>query len=357
MASTAKLHAPIEAVLTAPVLLNGSIVVPAGTTLTGEIRELKVASKADERSSLRLVFDHLGSSKIESRVIEVDNAREKVDDKGSVQGILVGETLSARMDKGINKVSQRYPGLGELLASIKGGMVEEADPDIRFDRGTDLMVALTAPVKFSGSGGAGVAGIAGADEVAGIVQRESFRTYALKPPSPSDMTTLMFLGTADDVRAAFEGAGWTAADPLTRESTMETIRAVAAGRGYKDAPVSVLTLEGRTPEMVFQKQTDTFAKRHHIRIWRRPGLWDGKPIWVGAATHDIAIDFSEESRTFTHRIDPKIDGERAKVVSDLTFTGRVKGLALVERPSVPKQSRNATGDDLVTDGRMAVVLF
>jgi hypothetical protein len=35
----------------------------------------------------------------------------------------------------------------------------------------------------------------------------------------------------------------------------------------------------------------------------------------------------------------------------------VKGLALVDRPKVPKSTGNATGDKIETDGKMAVLLF
>ena len=53
----------------------------------------------------------------------------------------------------------------------------------------------------------------------------------------------------------------------------------------------------------------------------------------------------------------EIDKERAKVVTDLIFTGLVKSVAVVERPEVPTSVENATGDTLKTDGAMAVILF
>jgi len=39
------------------------------------------------------------------------------------------------------------------------------------------------------------------------------------------------------------------------------------------------------------------------------------------------------------------------------LTGKVKSLALVERPDVPRNSRNATGDNIETDAAMAVLVF
>jgi len=109
--------------------------------------------------------------------------------------------------------------------------------------------------------------------------------------------------------------------------------------------------------MVFQKQFNTFAKRHHLRIFHRPDKFQGHDVWVCSATHDTGIEFSAENRTFIHKIDSKIDRERTKVVNDLLFTGLVKGQAFVERPKVPTNGENATGDKLETDGKMAVLLL
>jgi len=124
-----------------------------------------------------------------------------------------------------------------------------------------------------------------------------------------------------------------------------------------EGPVSTLLLEGRPPDLVFQKQNNTFASRHHLRIWHWPETFHGKEVWVCAATHDIGIDFSQRDYTSIHRVDPQIDRERAKVVNDLLFTGKVRALALVERPEAPTSGQNATGDAFKTDGRMAVLEF
>ena len=119
----------------------------------------------------------------------------------------------------------------------------------------------------------------------------------------------------------------------------------------------MLLLDEKPPDLVFQKLNNTFAQRHHLRVWKRPDTFAGKPVWVIAATHDTGIEFSEQNRTFIHKIDSQIDRERAKVVNDLLFTGRVVSVALVERPDVPQHSQNATGDVLETDGMMAVLVL
>jgi hypothetical protein len=171
------------------------------------------------------------------------------------------------------------------------------------------------------------------------------------------MTNLMFIGTQADIEKAFAAAGWSSAEQLSAKSKLETFRAMTEMRGYKEGPMSTLILDGRPPDLVFQKTNNTFNARHHLRIWHRPGTFNGKEVWVCSATHDTGIDFSEQNHTFIHKVDGQIDRERAKVVNDLLFTGLVRGLSLVERPDVPTHLFNATGDALETDGRMAVIAF
>lgn len=362
-ASAAKSGQVLEAVVIAPLNdYTGNVLVPAHSKLSGKIKDLRIAQNPDQRAQVRLVFDRItspsgASAKIDARVAAVDNARETVDEKGEIIGILASETLGAKMDRGIGKLGERYPALGSILAGVKAGMVEQVNPDIRYEPGVEMNLRIEKPFTWNpgATPGAALPAIAPAADLDKLVNKQPFRTVAENPPDPSDITNLMFVGSEADISAAFQAAGWTPAHALNRESTMETIRAVIEQRGYKEAPVSVLLLDGRPPDLVFQKQNNTFASRHHLRIWRRPGSFNDRPVWVCAATHDIGIDFSEENRTFIHRIDPHIDRERSKVVADLTFTGKVKAMSMVGREKAPKQAQNATGDDLITDGRMAVL--
>jgi hypothetical protein len=50
-----------------------------------------------------------------------------------------------------------------------------------------------------------------------------------------------------------------------------------------------------------------------------------------------------------------VDNAREKVA--VLFSGHVESLALVDRPGVPRHSQNATGDNLETDGKIAVVVL
>jgi hypothetical protein len=360
---SSKLKDPVQAVVIAPVVVGGQIVIGSGAKVHGEVTEVKAVRKADERATIGLNLTELTSSsgapaKIKTKLVEVDNARESVDSTGKIVGILASETISARLDQGINKVTQRNSGFGGLLEMAKSAVLKESSGEIRYEPRVEMTLEVISP--FDWKGEATEPQLVPVTDETGLyrlVNAEPYQTYAEKPPKPSDMTNLMFVGSQQQLESIFKNAGWDTAAALDHQSAMETFRAIAELRGYKEAPVSLLLLDGQKPEMVFQKQNNTFAQRHHLRIWLRPDRFDGQQVWVCSSTHDTGIAFSEENRTFIHKIDPQIDKERAKVVSDLLFTGGVKSLALVDRPGVPKSSRNATGDALETDGRMAVVIL
>ncbi len=353
-----KVGDPVEAVVISPVVLEGQIWMAPGEVLKGTVRGvLGAGPDGDPQAGLELEFGDWRGKKLTSKVTEVDNGRETVDTNGKIVGIGPSETLSARMDKGLEQLGQRAGRLAEFLQAAKGALLKKAEFDIGYEAGVELSLALTKGLPVEKPAEVQLPAVAGAEELHALVNGQPFQTMAEKPVKPSDITNLMFIGSRERLEATFQAAGWNTAAALNSASGLETFRAVVENRGYKEAPMSILLLEGQKPDLVFQKQNNTFAKRHHLRIWRRPAEFQGQTVWVCAATHDIGIEFSPENRTFIHKIDSKIDGERAKVVSDFLLTGRVKGLALVERAAVPKKGMNATGDQIETDGGMAVLVL
>jgi hypothetical protein len=291
----------------------------------------------------------------------VENARESVNDKGEIQGILANETLSSRMDSGISKVAEKYSGFGGFLNAAKSAVFKETDGEIAYDAGVEMDLKLTAALTLTGPPPPGLNAalqpVADPGPLVALVNRQPFQSRAQNPPKASDITTLMFIGAQQQLQTAFAAAGWHPASKLGEKSKLETMRAIAEDRGYSEAPVSILYLDGRPPDLVFEKLNNTFSKRHHLRIWLRPDPYQGQPVWVCAATHDTGIDFSAKDRTFIHKIDSQIDMERAKVVNDLLLTGKVQSLLMVDRPDVPRNGQNATGDNLTTDGKMAVLIL
>ena len=356
---------PVESLVIAPVMVNGALAIPAGVTLRGVVTAASAATDPTVRATLALDFRvlEMGGQRIRVHTLltAVENARESVNDKGEIQGILASETLSSRMDSGISKLTDKYSGLGGFLNTVKSAVFKETAGDISYDAGVEMDLKLTAALTLTGppppGPDAALQPVADPRALFNLVSRQPFQTRAQKPPEPSDITTLMFIGTQEQVQAAFAAAGWSQASKLGEKSKFETMRAIAEDRGYSEAPVSILYLDGRPPDMVFEKANNTFSKRHHLRIWLRPDPYQGRPVWVCAATHDTGIDFSAKDRTFIHKIDSQIDLERSKVVNDLLLTGDVQSLLMVDRPNVPRNGQNATGDNLTTDGRMAALIL
>ena len=364
--NASKANDPIEAVVIKPVMSGDRFVIPYGAVIKGQVTKAQPSEASDKRASLELNFNQLVAArdktiKLPAKITDVENARETVDEKGAIQGILASETLSARMDQGLSKLGEHAQGLADILQIAKAAVVKTTDSEIVYGPGVEMTLALSSKVTIDPGAIPGMTiklqPIAAESRLHQLVNAQPFQTVAAKPPKESDMTNLMFIGSEQQLEAAFAAAGWSLAKGLNKLSALETFQAVAEMRGYKEAPMSVLLLDGRPAELNYQKQNNTFAQRHHLRIWRRPVTWEGQEVWVASSTHDTGIDFSPENRTFIHKVDSLIDDERAKVVSEFPVTGAVKSLALVERPNVPTESMNATGDKLLTDGRMAVLVL
>lgn len=351
----------ISAVVIPSVLEVQSI--PAGSRITGIVAERKRPDARDvERARLRILFDRLilpsGTSvTIEGRILEVENAREQVDEEGSIVGILASESLSARLDRSLGSISGRYPGLGGILAGLRAGIFGAPNSEIQYGPGVELRVGLLHQPTLGAQDTSQEFLLPASQALVAYVNALPYRTESVSPRGPSDLVQLVFLSKSEqELRKAFQAAGWTEARGQDAVANLETLQAVMEMRGFNEAPVSTLLLAGRSPDLVFQKQNNTFAKRHHIRIWHGESF-EGRGVWLGAATHDVEIEFSEQTRTFVHRIDTQIDRERAKVLDDLAATGLIQGFTPVDLAPLPPELRNATGDALITDGRAFVIWF
>ena len=359
---------PVSAVAIAPVLVNGTAAIPLGAKLEGvtadaHANQPAANGNAEQPATVRIqltkISDGHGQSKPITCALEgVDNAREAVDQSGLITGITASRTFTSLADQGIDKVTAKYGDFGGMLANVKKAIVKPADPAIDYQPGVEFTVKLAQPLDWNPSPDPHpVSAITPLDKLQAFVAQQPFRTAALKPPSPSDLTNLMFIGSKDQIETAFKDAGWFVATLPGRASNFRTAQAIIENRGYDEAPMSILTLDGKEADMTYEKQNNTFESRHHIRLWQAAQPFDGKPVFIGAATHDVKIYFSQTSRSITHGIDPNIDKERTKVLNDMIFTGKVQAAALVDRNNIPKDISNATGDKLQTDDKLQVIEF
>lgn len=347
-----------------PVEVNGSIVVPLGARVPGHIEDVRRVGMGlvRESASMHLIFDRLELSQsssvpIQGEIREIDNARETIDAKGRIQGIRATASFSSILSGVAISAASLDPMLLAfgLTSSLSAFRIPESE--IFLPAGTELHFRLTQPLTINTRFPSAVPALTGtvADPLSDFVRDLPFRTVTQTTSVPSDLTNLVFLGSREAVERSFDAAGWSQTDARNARSVYGTMRSVVENQGYREAPMSTLLLDGAEPQFTYAKTLNTFFKRHHLRIFARPNIAYGLPVWTSSSTHDSGIGFATGQKTFIHIIDENIDEERDKVANDLILTGCVDAIAFVDRPWVPRDASNATGDQLKTDGRAAVM--
>jgi hypothetical protein len=354
---------PVSATLIAPVLIHGQEMLPSGFLVHGRVANPSPAHKRLNHSVLCLRFGELvgkasHSVAFQAKVLSVDNGRESVDSQGVIHGLRPLRRRPTEIEDILMLAACAHPA---ILASLEMGrfiVAEEEKPRITYEPGVELWLTMTSSLRLVTMPEPEILRhpslLRSSPQLGTLVNHLPVRT-STPHGTPSDLINLMFLGSQEAVVNAFLQAGWRTAENLDLKTETETFFAVAYHHSYREGPVSSLLIDGQKPALVFEKETNTFAKRHHIRIWRQQQNFEGVPVWIGAGTHDTGIDFSRRARTFSHSVDGDIDEERLKIENDLIFTGEVAASGLINRPAAPRSFQNATGDQLQTDGAIAVI--
>jgi hypothetical protein len=359
---------PVTGVLLAPVLDEGRTILPAGSELEGRVtmvRKVGLGFK-HQAASLALAFHSIrlpGGKEllIDARMRHVETAKEWVDPNGRIHGIGPVTNVSSSLAVAAWRLLVVAPGVGVSVWATKLIFAPAPDTDIVFARGTEYRLELAQPLKvddadldFSGLPTSMLSPEIRTDTRAAVDALPSQRATRISGAS-ADLVNLILVGSAGGVTRAFQAAGWATSDVKAPGSVLRTYFSIMLRSGYKRAPMATMVLDGNRSDMELQKSLNTFTKRHHLRIWRRPQEVQGESVWVAAATEDIGIKFSMQARTFTHVIDGHVDAERTKVVDDLLYTGCVSEAGLMERNNLPSDLENGTGTKVKTDGRVAVL--
>jgi hypothetical protein len=356
----------VKAVLISPASINSKILMPQGSELSGIITKAHGVGWAvrHETAALTLAFNEARMQDgqmmpVHARLYQVENSREKVNNKGAIQGIRSTGTLGHTAESSVSSVAAVDP-IAYLFTSVSAtAVLGFAEPEILYPAGTELIIELTSPLVTSKEFPSTVPPLASSpverDELARFIRSLSFRTVTKGSEKPSDLTNLLFIGPPEGLQRAFKAAGWVNADQLTANTTFETLKTITGNQVYNQAPMSILLLDERPPIFTLTKTTNTFSSRHHLRVFNPNSRFNGATVLTASSTQDIGIAFSRKHKTFIHVIDQYIDNERSKVVNDLQFTGCVQAMELVPRPWVPQDAYNSTGDRLRTDGAIAVL--
>jgi hypothetical protein len=183
------------------------------------------------------------------------------------------------------------------------------------------------------------------------------RRIADKDGNPGDMVNFLLIGSEEQVKAAFQAAGWVQVDRDTKDAVVQALVASLTKQAYLTMPMSQLYLFGRPQNYGFAhaEPLTVVTTRHHLRIWKSKLTVSGQPLWVGAATHDMGLERDQRNGKLTHHIDPNVDDERDFVSRSLTGSGYVTQHSSV-MPSDPiKDETTATGGSFHSNGEVLVL--
>lgn len=349
----------IAGVTVTPLVVKGKTLATPGCNMPGIVLESVRPKAMNEPERMAFEFsklvDHANvSHDIKTKLIDVDNARETVNENGEVEGVAPVE----KKPENPSDVLKAAANGGQIMRALVSKVIGKVPPQIDYKAGAELILRVTElPADSSIVCGPVVPELDPSAELTAIVNGQPLHSMTPDDERPSDVTNLLFIGSREFLNGAFAAAGWVTAEAINATSSAKTFLATIAGEGYAEAPVSLQHIDGRPPDAVFQKQLNTFAERHHVRIWQTDKTFAGQPVWIAAATHDNAIVAAKDVKLFTHGIDPNIDDERQKIQDDLAFAGALVSQALVARPKAPREAENSTGVTVKTDGKAAVLVL
>jgi len=352
----------LRAVLTQDVACGVDVVLPMGTGIEGVVRGKRKVGWGirHETAALEIEFTHAvigdGSAvELSARVEEVENAREQVKN-GVVRGVLSSDTFQGRINSRLIHLPTWNPYSDLGLIVYKATFPIFPEPEIYYPAGTDLRLKTKTLVESLPITGTILQenDPAGSSQLDAWVQQMPRRSTTTKSVN-ADLVNLVFLGSREQVQAAFAEAGWHNSDPVSRYSFGKNLYALLNNSGYAQQPMTTLLLDGKPQDMNWQKGLNSYGRRDHLRIWQWTGEEASDSVWMSSSTHDTSAILSVKYHGFVHHIAPYIDQERAKVVRDLNFAGCVKSVTYVSRAGVATTTQNATGDMISTDGSIAVI--
>jgi hypothetical protein len=355
----------VHAVLTKSVVCDKEVVFPVGTRIDGVVHAVRKVGWGihHETAALDIRFDHAvvmeaSPVPISASVAEVENAREQVTSKGVIRGIRSSDTPEGRINSRLKHLPACNPYSDLALIVYKAAFPIFPEPEIYYPAGTDLRLKLTVPVHSLP-----VAAAQPAESMAETSEELDVERVAPSLPWRSttvnqvdaDVVNLAFVGSREQVEAAFEQAGWSTSDPVTRRSFAHTFYAFLNNSSYDQAPMKAFLLDGKPADMSWQKSLNSYNRRHHLRMWQWSEASDSGIAWLSSSTHDTRATLSVKHHAFVHHIAPDIDDERSTVIRDLELAGCVKSVRLVPRSGMSNPTQNANGDTVRTDGDIAIV--
>ena len=293
---------PISAAVVTPVCAGGANVLPEGTELRGVVKKLSRVglgliheSAAVQMEFAQLRFPDGREYSVTSKLAAIDNARERVDKNGKIHGIRATATLSNRFGERIAFSVLGHPAAMVPLFVAETALFHFPNPEIEFRRGTEMQLDIEFPEEFGEVVACPLQEVETSPAEWAPLQETvdslPYWTFSKRQSQPMDLVNLIFLGSQEELQKSFAAAGWIGSRENSMRAGVAAIRAIVEQRSFSDAPMRTLLLDGQEPALRLQKSQDTFEKRDHLRIWKRDGELDGRPIWASAATRDLGTTF------------------------------------------------------------------
>ncbi len=169
-----------------------------------------------------------------------------------------------------------------------------------------------------------------------------------------DMLNLVFVAQPEDLQQTFARAGWIKTDDWKPIFVWHLLR-----HRNHDAqlPMAKFYLFGRVQDYSYALPDPQaiVTRRHHLRIWKTDYTMDGTPIWVGAASHDVAIVIAKRGHLINHRIDPAVDTERDFVGSNLAASVTASTREYLHSSKPVFEAQTSSGDSYHSDSRILLV--
>jgi hypothetical protein len=363
--------APVDGVLIAPVKLEGETVLPVGTIVHGNVKSVRRVGLGilHEAASMDLNFDSISlpggtSLPVWTKLASVDNGREEVTPSGSIRKSRSTGNWGNRAAHYLRDAMLINVHAQIAAWAVKSVVMQVPEPEIYLPSGAELTLVLTAPVRTLSTpnplddsrGFTEEQRVSLAPVISDLPDR-SFAPKSKKVPTgrAADIVNLLLIGSREQIAAAFTAAGWVEARRNTPRANWGSAFAATFNYADRNAPMSSLRVNNVEADMAWEKGFDDVSKRHHIRLWKMEQSWEGQELWVAAATRDVEMGFLRPGRVVTHRVEEQVDHERDKIAWDLAFASCADALDWWDRPAVPRDTHNATGDRMQTDGQLVVV--
>ena len=311
--------------------LDGYTLVPAGTVARGTITEVKGKR-----------FLGIGA-RISLRLDSVELAD--------------GEILQLRASKLVKGGSRTKLMAGAMIATSI--IFLPATPIFLLTRGRESTVVETTEItaQVEGPASVQVAGlshsIATTSDLAEMMDYLPPRVFSAEGRE-GDMVNLIFVAQQKELQDAFQRAGWVQTD---KWNPIFVWHLMQHGTGDAHVPMARFYLFGRVQDYSYALPDPqaVVSRRHHLRIWKTDYTQDGVPIWVGSATHDVAIEIAKNGRLINHRIDPEVDEERDFIGGDLTEAASVSSQEYLHGVTPVFEAKTASGEEYHSDSRILLL--